>query len=566
MVSIALNPGFALILGGFGAFAAPRAIRGGVMLAAALACIALIFTPEFGAYDTFAQIGLEVVLLRLDAHAQIFGLAFAFAAILMAIGSSDRRNRYEDAALFFMAGGAASATFAGDLISFVAATELASIAGAWIVLAAGGQAALSAGVRLLIWQGLGGLLLLSGVAFHLADGFDTTFARLPADSVGGAFFLAGLAIKAAAPFVHVWFKDAVASASPVGAAAISIFSVKLALYALARGYSGEAALVPIGAAMAVMGALYALAEDDLRRALSYSLISQCGLAIAAIGIGSPLALAGAAAHAFTTTISYGLLFLALGAVMMRTGTARASELGGLGKAMPLTALFAIVGGLTAATVPGLAGYASAVLALEAVAREGLREAWLALSAALAATAAFTAIRISVGVFFGRARKTDIAEAPFGLLLAMALASFFCVAVGLAPGWLLNMLPPGPVAFSAFALDRLIPHLELVAAAAAGYAALHFLGWAQAGRRGDLLDVDALYRGPFAAAARAVGRLLLGMDRALKAVGRAAMRQAGQGLADFAARTDQPYSARGLVVLGQLTGLFILIAMFYVFAG
>ena len=60
------------------------------------------------------------------------------------------------------------------------------------------------------------MLLLCGVAFHLAEGFNVEFAPLRADSVGGAFFFAGLFIKAAAPLAHVWFKDGIASASPVG--------------------------------------------------------------------------------------------------------------------------------------------------------------------------------------------------------------------------------------------------------------------------------------------------------------------------------------------------------------
>ncbi len=562
MISIPANPGFALLFGALIAFATPRGLRGPVMLAASAACVALIFARDFGDYDRFAQIGLTVVLLRLDALSQVFGLACAIGAILMAMATSGRVNRHEDAAIFLLGGAATTAAFAGDLISFIAATELCGVAGAWVLLAGGGRAALPAGVRFLMWQGLGGLLLLTGVAFHLADGFDSSFTRLPADSWGGAFFLAGLAIKAAAPFVHVWLKDALSRASTVGAAALAIFATKVALYGLARGFSGEALLIGAGAAMALAGAVYAFAEDDIRRAFAYSLIAQTGLIVAAIGVGAPLSLAGAAAHAFTTTLSYGVLFLMLGAALDASGARRFSSIGGLGRAMPLTALFAVLAGLGAAAAPGLSGYVSETLTLHAISASGWRWPSLALSGAAAATAGLFALRLPA-IFLGPARGAATRDAPFGILLAAAFGSFISLAIGAAPGWLYALLPPAPVSFHPYSGDRVGGHLQLIASAAAAVFLLRALGLAGRERSTRLLDIDALYEGPAAGVARWVGVVLLRIYGGV----RAAVREVGAratSLAWSAAQaSDRMHgAAAGWLALG---GALALILAFYVIA-
>ena len=90
-----------------------------------------------------------------------------------------RRNRFEDSAFLLLAGGAVSALFVGDLVSFVAAAELAALAMAGVVFASTAEGAGASGVRLLIWFGLEGLLFLVGAALHLSAGADSSvFTRL----------------------------------------------------------------------------------------------------------------------------------------------------------------------------------------------------------------------------------------------------------------------------------------------------------------------------------------------------------------------------------------------------
>ncbi len=370
-MEVTLNPGFALIAAALLVLALPMAARAPAMVAAGFAAMWLLLEPEFGAAGAVAQMGLAVVPRTLDELNQVFGIAFIAAAIMIALYSSARRNRYEDAAIMLLAGSTLTALFVGDLVSFIAATALAGLASAWVVFASPEENAGAAGARLLIWCGLEGLLFLAGVAFHVSSGAEySVLALLRVDQIGGAFIFAALMIRVGAPLAHVWVKDAIGHASSTGAPAISAFTSLLGVYAIARLFEAEPLLIPIGAAMIILGAFYAAAEDDPRRAGAYGLIAQTGLCVALMGIGSPLALAGAVAHAFTVIIAFVLLQMALGAMHARIGSVRLSALAGASRAMPITVALMFVGGAAASGVPGLATYASLAVALEAAGAMG----------------------------------------------------------------------------------------------------------------------------------------------------------------------------------------------------
>jgi multicomponent Na+:H+ antiporter subunit D len=273
-------------------------MRPPMMVACALGAIYLMFEPPFGDTVTLAEIGLAVTPLRLDAQSQVFGLCFALLTVIIALFSTYRRDRIEDALLMTVAGAAATGVFVGDFIGFVAAAMLAGFASAGLVMSArGGAGGLGAGVRMLIWQGAAGLLMTAGVGLIWARSRSVDFDIVEAATPGGALLFAGFLIQAGAPGAHVWVKDAVARATPVGAAALAAFPRTLAIYALVRAFPGEPALIPIGAAMALWPLAFAAAARDMRVAMAYGAVSQTGAALIAIGAATPLAVGGAAAYA-----------------------------------------------------------------------------------------------------------------------------------------------------------------------------------------------------------------------------------------------------------------------------
>jgi len=555
---ITLNPGFVCILTALVVLATPRMARPALITAAAIAALWLMLDREFGAAQAARQMGLPVVLLELDALNRIFGIAMLMALIIVGIATGARRNRAEDAAILLLAGGAVSALFVGDLVSFVAAASLSGIAAAWIVFASPLPNASRSGARLLIWFGLEGLLFLVGVAFQLAATASSDFAQLEAGTIGGAFILAALLFRVGAPLAHVWIKDAIAHASPVGGAALGAFSSMLGVYALARLYPAEQVLAPIGMAMAALGAALALAEDDLRRASASGLTAQTGLCVMLIGIGSPLALAAAEGHAFTLIFAFLALHLALGAVLGRRGSVRASQLEGAARFMPLSAALVFFAGLAAAGAPGLATYVTTAIALEAAA-QWLTPAPFAIVAALAA-ALLIALMLRPVLQIYRSGPGHVArnEAPFSMLLATAMAAFFCISIGLAPGWLFGLLPT-ELAFQPYEIERVAPHLELLGMAGVVFLALRSVRLTARERALRILDVDAIYRGPAADAGRWLGVVLLRFYGAWLAQWRRLSSALGRALERAASMSDRPYRA-GAWPVAQLLAVAGAIAM------
>ncbi|MGE3929580.1 MAG: proton-conducting transporter membrane subunit [Hyphomonadaceae bacterium] len=543
MLALTLNPGFVLIIAAMLIVALPKPARAPVMGVAAMVSLWLLLDYEFGAASTMAQMGLPVVLLDLDALNRVFGIGFLIALVLLSIYASARRNRMEDAAILLMAGGAVSALFVGDLISFLAALSLAGLASAWIVFASDQRGASAAGVRVLVWHGIEGLLFLLGIALHLSARADNSmFDRLDLRTIDGGFIFLGLMIRLGAPLAHVWLKDAVSHASSAGAVALSVFPSLLGLYALARLFPAEPALMLAGAGMVVIGLVFMAAEDDLRRAAAYAQTSQLGVCVALLGVGAPLARAGAEAHAFTLIFSFALVQMALGAACARIGEVRLSALGGLGRAMPITAALMFVGGLTVAATPGFGAYISYAVALEAASSWELRWLWTMFAVASAASIVCLALRPALAAYFPIDAPAPFREAPFPMLLGAITTAFFCLAMGLAPGWLYR-LTATQVHFAPFALDRLAPHLSMLGSACVAYLLLRAFRLTPGPARVALMDMDTFYRGPVAAAGRWIGIVLIRLSGAWGAASARASQHSGRVLSAFARACDRPYADR-----------------------
>jgi len=556
MLAITLNPGFVCILAALIVLAAPRVARAPIMALSAVVALWLMLDRDFGAAAAAAQMGVPVVLLDLDALNRIFGIAMLIALIIIAMASSARRSRSEDAAILVMAGGAVSALFVGDLISFVGAAALAGLASAWVVFASPLPNAERSGVRLLIWQGIEGLLFLVGVAFHLSAGAASSiFTQLDVRAIGGGFIFTALLIRAGAPLAHVWLKDAIGHASPVGAAALSVFSSMLGVYALARLFPAEPVLIFVGMGMIVVGLAYAMAEDDARRVAASALTAQTGVCVALIGLGSPLAMAAAQGHAFTTIFAFTAVQLALGAILGKRGTAHVSAFEGVSRAMPLSATLLLISGLAATATPLFASYTTIAIALEAMAQWELQWAWALIACVPAGLFAALCLRLSLAAFDGLAVKTPIEEAPFPMLLGGALAVFFCFSIGVAPTWLYGLLPT-TLEFAPFAIDRLAPHLALVGAAGVTLIALRAFKLAPVERAVRLRDVDALYRGPLAGAGRWLGVVMLRIYGAAQTMAERQAVWAGRLVMRWVRACDQPYRVGmgGAVQFGALIAL------------
>ena len=179
-----------------------------------------------------------------------------------------------------------------------------------------------------------------------------------------AFLVIGFGTKAGiAPF-HPWLPDAHAEAPTPISVLLSGVMIKMALYAMARTVSifypawpqVTIFLVALGAFTMLLGIILALTQDDLKRLLAYSSVSQMGYVLVGIGLGTYLGCYGGLYHLLNHAIYKSLLFMCVGAVMYATGHRRISELGGLRKQMPITSACFFLGALAIAGFPPLNGF------------------------------------------------------------------------------------------------------------------------------------------------------------------------------------------------------------------
>src|SRR5207247_2588149 len=204
--------------------------------------------------------------------------------------------------------------------------------------------------------------------------------------------------------------------------------------------SSDLILVWWGAGMAVYGVVYAVLENDARRLLAYHIISQVGYMVCGVGIGTELALNGAAAHAFAHILYKALLFMGAGAVLQVTGLRKLSEMGGLYKTMPLTLALYMVGAFAISAVPLFSGFVSKSMIVSAAGESHRAAIFLLLTLASSGTFLHTGLKLPYYMFFGTDRDLRAHEPPRNMLVAMGAAASACVLIGVLPAVLYSKLP------------------------------------------------------------------------------------------------------------------------------
>ena len=459
--------------------------------------------------------GLEIVPVRLDELALVWGVIFHIAAFLAAIYSLHtverrelRGKQWEHAAALVYAGAAIGAVFAGDLLTLFVYWEATAIASVFLIwgpdepgIDRPPEVLYRTGMRYLVIQVGSGVVLLAGMLLRQADpGVEDAlyFGRLATGDILSAPLWAQLiflsfGIKAAFPLLHSWLQDAYTRGTHTGTVFLSAFTTKMAIYALARGFAGTEALIYIGVVMTLFPIPFAVLENDLRKTLAFSLNNQLGFMCVGVGVGTTLALNGAALHAFAHILYKSLLFMAMGAVLYRAKTCKVTELGGLYRSMRWTAIFCIVGAMSIAGFPLLSGFVSKSLTISAVAEEHLFWIYMGLMLASAGVMEHSGIKIPFYGFFGKDRGLRVEPAPWNMRLAMGLTAGLCLFMGLFPGLFYRHLAPYPLEYHAYTVAHVVDQLLLLCFAALAFLVLYKKGLFPKYERVVSLDVDIVYR-------------------------------------------------------------------------
>jgi multicomponent Na+:H+ antiporter subunit D len=372
--------------------------------------------------------------------------------------------------------------------------------------------------------------------------------------------LAGVLINAAAPLLSAWLPDAYPEGSFSGTVFLSAFTTKAAVYVLIRMFPGTEILVPIGLIMIFYGIIYALLENDMRRILAYSIVNQVGFMVTGAGIGTAMALNGAAAHAFAHIIYKALLLMSAGAVLYMTGRRKCSDLGGLFQSMPVTTACGIIGALAISSFPLTSGFVSKSMISQAAGDEHLVWTWFLLMAASAGVFLHAGIKFPWFVFFQKDSGLRPRDPPWNMQAAMIFFAALCIGLGIWPGPLYALLPH-PVDYVPYTAPHVVNMLQLLL-----FSGLAFFLMLPLMKRTltITLDTDWIYRRLLPAAWARVGAVVRRADARARHV---LLETVHRLVAEVAARygggseAASPWPTRRMIlIVVAMLGLYVLMTL------
>ena len=485
----ALSPGLILIAGAFLIPICRGSLRQAVVIGLPLLTLLLVWRMPDGPNLTVRFLDYTLTPVAGSTVGRLFATVFAIMTLAGGLFALNQARTIELAAAFGYAGSAIAVTFAGDLITVFIFWELMAIGSTLVIWSAGTAASYRAAMRYALVHLFGGVVLMIGVIGQIAETGSVAFLPMQADSFARWMILAGFLINAGAPPFSAWLPDAYPEASPSGAVFLSAYTTKTAVFVLLVGFAGEQVLVWVGVYMMFYGIIYALLENDMRRILAYSIVNQVGFMVCGIGIGTTMALNGAAAHAFAHIIYKALLLMSAGSVLYMTGERKCTKLGGLFQSMPITTVCGTVGALAISSVPFTSGFVSKSMIVQGAIDQHLALVWYLLAAASAGVFLHAGIKFPWFVFFQKDSGLRPPDPPLNMRLAMYLFAFLCVAFGVYPAPLYAMLP-FPVDYVPYTGAHLVSQFQLLL-----FAGLAFFALLPMMRRTETvsLDFDWFYR-------------------------------------------------------------------------
>lgn len=434
--------------------------RSAIVLVSPLITLWAVWQIPDGVAMTVDFIGYQIEPTEGSALRRLFATIFSLMTFVGGLYAFRHASTLELAASYAYAAGAIGVAFAGDLITLFVFWEAMAIFSTIVVWCGETPMAGRAGKRYAVMHLIGGVILMTGITGVAVQTGSIDIQAMRAVDFSSWMILIGLLINAAAPPFSAWLSDAYPEATSTGAVFLSAFTTKTAVLALILLFPGEPVLIGVGIYMIFYGIIYALLENDARRILAFSIVNQVGFMVCAIGIGTQLALNGAAAHAFAHIIYKGLLFMSAGVVLYQTGKRKCTDLGGLFRTMPLTCVCGIIGALSISSFPLTSGFTTKALISEAALSEGLAVIYFLLAAASAGVFLHAGIKFPWFVFFQKDSGLRPKDAPWNMGAAMVLFALICIGLGVFPEPFYALLPY-PVEYEAYSSGKVLFYLQLL---------------------------------------------------------------------------------------------------------
>ncbi len=437
-----------------------RAAKGWLAFLVSLVALAgaLLWLPTIAAGQT-----IEGTLYTWDRNIpfayHIDGLGLLFTLMATGIGSAIllycvryMEHEPEGTTRFY----ALMLTFIAGLVNLVTAANLLAAYISWEVIGLCSyflvgfwykeSAAADGSRKVLIFTHLAGYGLLAAILLLYAQTgtFVWTDPAIAANFTTGIFILMLVAAMAKSVIfpLHTWIPEAMNAPTPVSALLHSACYVKAGIYLIARMYSFGAwqvewnmLVIVLGLVTMFVGALYALAQVDLKRLLAYSTISQLGHLVVALGLGSSLGVAAGLFYCFSHGLFKGTLFLCSGAIQHATGTRDLRKLGGLAGLMPNTTRVWLVAAAAIVGVPLTNGFVAKWLLLDA-ALDANQVVVVIVALIVSVMTAFYMLKATVSIFYGELpdelKKQKVHDPAPSMQWGMGLLGALCVLFGVAP--------------------------------------------------------------------------------------------------------------------------------------
>jgi multicomponent Na+:H+ antiporter subunit D len=276
----------------------------------------------------------------------------------------------------------------GDLFNLFVFMEIALCAALALVAFGGRAHEFEASFKYAIMASISASIILLAIAVVYSATSTLALATISQGLAGkspllvlwlGGLFMAGFGLKAAAMPFHAWLPDAHSSApSPISAMLSGVLIKSLGVYVLIRLFYNVLGAPPLflqiflglGAVSILLGNLLAIGQWDLKRLLAYSSIGQVGYILLAVGLGTPLGMAGAVFHMINHAVFKSLLFYNAGALETALGTRDLRQMGNVVRLLPVTSRTSMVASLSIAGIPPFNGFFSKLLIIIAAVQAG----------------------------------------------------------------------------------------------------------------------------------------------------------------------------------------------------
>ena len=368
----------------------------------------------------------------------------------------EHQTPYFYAAFLLCFDGLLGITQTGDIFNLFVFLEISSLSSYALISMGQKRRALTAAYQYLIMGTIGATFLLIGIGLVYAEtgtlNMGDLHNRLAAIfdhrtvHTAFAFMLVGISLKLALFPLHLWLPNAYTYAPSAITVFLAATATKVAVYVMLRTvftvFSNqfiqitptEVVFLLLGMAGILYASVAAIYQPDAKRLLAYSSIAQIGYMVLGIGLGSALGLTATIVHVFNHALMKGALFMALGALVYRTGSTRMNQIQGLGRQMPWTFAAIFIAGLSLIGVPGTAGFISKwYLVLAAIEQQSWLIAIIILTGSLLAVAYMW--NLIETLFFQpmTPRAEPVREAPMSMLVPMWLLVIANIWFGLDTG-------------------------------------------------------------------------------------------------------------------------------------